>query len=71
MKTGALASFGSQPDVAVFKRVSEGEELLVMVNVRDTVREYSLPSPLANTAWTDGMTGEMIALGDEFDIAAV
>jgi glycosidase len=49
---GSLQYFASN-DIAVFKRSLEGEEFLILANVRNSQKEYALPVELQNTSWTN------------------
>jgi alpha-amylase len=61
VKTGSIESYSSG-DVVAFKRVSGVEEVLVIVNVRDAVKDFALPEALANSSWTDALSGDPVAL---------
>ncbi|MEP6645825.1 MAG: alpha-amylase family glycosyl hydrolase [Saprospiraceae bacterium] len=57
IRNGSLEVMGNSPDVISFKRTSGNEEFVIIVNVRSTSVNYSLPSSLAHTSWVDAMTG--------------
>lgn len=51
LKTGTLRDFSST-NVSMFKRSSGAEEVLVVVNVRNTsVNNHQLPAAIENTSW--------------------
>lgn len=43
------------PDLAVFKRVSNGQEVLVIVNTNNSESTLTTPAELVNTSWKDVM----------------
>lgn len=61
VKIGSFQSFASS-DVSAFKRVTEGEEVLVLVNVRNAAVDFTLPAELSNTTWTNALTDAPIQL---------
>ncbi len=58
---GTLQSF-SNNDVAIFKRVFEGEEYLFIVNVRNATKEVSLDASLQSTSWTNQLDESAVTL---------
>lgn len=61
IKEGYIETYPSD-DVVSFRRVSGTEEVLVMVNVRNSTVNYQLPSSLANTTWQEALSNEAITL---------
>ncbi|TYZ07424.1 hypothetical protein FY528_15280 [Hymenobacter lutimineralis] len=47
----------SSADVCAFTKTEGNEQALVLVNVRNTTVQYTLPAALANTTWTDALQG--------------
>ena len=66
-KTGELTAF-ADADVACFKKTINNEEVVVLVNVRNTSVDFSIPAALENTSWTDVMTGSYITLNNQITI---
>ena len=56
-------------DVCAFTKVLNSDTVFVMVNVRSTSETYTIPSNLANSSWTNSLTGESVFLNDTFDLA--
>jgi glycosidase len=56
IKRGTLISY-SNSDVCAFTKEIIGEKVLVIVNTRNSIINYNLPIPLANTNWTDAYNG--------------
>lgn len=52
---GSLSSFSNR-DVIAFRRVMEGDDVLVLVNARDTQVTFTLPAEIQNTTWTDELS---------------
>jgi glycosidase len=69
VKQGTLESFATS-DVVAFKRVYNGEEVLVMVNVRGDDVVYAVPSALQNTSWSNAITGESLSLATTVELHA-
>jgi glycosidase len=64
MRRGQLSSFGDA-DICAFTKELAGEKVMVVANLRNSVINFALPSPLQNTMWTDAMTGENITMTTE------
>jgi len=60
--TGTMENFSSA-DICSFRRKSGNNEVLVLVNVRNSSKIFTIPASLQNTAWKDAMTNENITLG--------
>lgn len=61
VKNGVIESF-SDNDVVAFKRKSDLEEVLVIVNVRDHELNYDVPATIGQSQWKNAMDGEEIPL---------
>lgn len=61
IRRGQLFSYTSD-DVCAFTKEVGAEKVFVLVNVRNSVVEYTLPASLVNTTWTDAMNGGNISL---------
>lgn len=62
LRRGTLTDYSSN-NVAAFVRKDGNEEVLVLVNVRNTNQTFTLPAALAQTTWTNAYTGSTAALG--------
>lgn len=49
-------------DVAAFKRSLNGQDYLVLVNVRNTTKTYTLDASVQNTSWTNALDGSSVSL---------
>lgn len=67
IRRGVLTSF-SNADVCAFTKVQGTEKLFVAVNVRNSIITFTLPSSVANSTWTDAMTGATINLGTQITL---
>ncbi len=47
----------SNDDVCAFTKQQGNEKVLVIVNLRNKMVDYTLPAALANTSWSDAMNG--------------
>jgi glycosidase len=57
VKGGSITAFANN-DVAAFKRVSGSEQVLVFVNVRNAVTNYTLDGSVANSTWYDALNND-------------
>jgi glycosidase len=64
LKSGTLTSYPHN-DVVSFKKKSGPEEILVMVNVRNSNKTYSLPPNIQNSTWTNVFTSEPVSLENQ------
>jgi predicted butyrate kinase (DUF1464 family) len=53
-----------------FKKSYGNEELLALVNVRDSIVNYTIPAALQNTTWNDQRTNTVITLGTTLSLPA-
>lgn len=60
-RTGALTTF-SNNDIFCIKKISDTDEMTVLVNTRNTEITYTLPTVLKNTDWTDAVSGSSVSL---------
>ena len=67
IRRGQLFSYSSD-DVCAFTKESGAEKVFVMINVRNTVVEYSLPAALSNSAWVDGFSGATVSLTSKVNL---
>ncbi len=56
IRRGQLLSY-SNDDVCAFTKQQGNEKVLVIVNLRNKIVDYTLPAALANTLWSDAMNG--------------
>ncbi len=66
-KTGQNTVY-QHDDIACFKKSMNGEEMIVMVNLRDEAIDYHVPAALENTTWTDVMTEMDVTLSELFSL---
>lgn len=62
LRRGALTNYSSN-NVVAFVRKNGDDEVLVLVNVRNTGQTFSLPAALAHSNWQDAYTGSASSLG--------
>lgn len=60
-RTGTLQSFNNS-DVAIFKRKLGEVEYLVIVNVRNAIKDVTLDASLQNTSWTNKIDESAVTL---------
>lgn len=64
---GTLQDF-SGADVVAFTRDAGQERYLVIVNVRNSVRDFALADAIKNTTWTDALSGASVSLGTSLSL---
>ena len=69
IRRGTPVSY-SNADICAFTKQQGGEKVLVISNLRNSVINYTLPSALTNTTWTNAMTGASITLGTSVSMPA-
>jgi alpha-amylase len=67
LKKGDLTSYPNA-NVLAFKRVLEQKEVLVLVNVRNSLVTYDIPVELENTAWIDTSNNSAVTLPVVIDL---
>ncbi|RTL59829.1 MAG: PKD domain-containing protein [Sphingobacteriales bacterium] len=67
LRKGTLTAYPDN-DIASFKKVYNTEEVVVLVNTRNSVINYTLPSALANTNWTNAFTNASVNLSTSISI---
>jgi glycosidase len=69
LKKGTLTSYAGT-DVMAFRRSFESNEVLVIVNVRNSAKSYDVPAELENTAWKNPFDNSDVTLPASIDLAA-
>jgi len=69
VKTGTLETFHT-PDVLAFERKSGDERVVVLVNLRNEMRDFVLPATVANAEWTNAISHETVDLGSNISLDA-
>lgn len=59
----------SNDDVAVFTREYQGEQVLVISNLRDEQLEYTVPSPLKGSSWQNVFDNSNLKLKNKISLA--
>ena len=68
IRRGTLASYSSA-DVCAFTKTSGTDIAFILVNLRNTTVNYTLPASLAQTSWTDAFTGGSVSLTTQVSLA--
>ncbi len=69
LRRGTVTSFANN-DVVCFTKTSGAEEVLVMVNTRNNTVNYTLPSSLATTSWTNAFDNSAVNLSTNYSFGA-
>jgi glycosidase len=67
IRRGVLASYSSS-NVCAFTKTQGAETVFVASNLRNSVVTYTLPSAVANSTWTDAMTGATVTPGTQITL---
>ena len=57
-------------DVVCFKKVLNANQVLVIANVRNATTNYSIPTALLNSTWTNAITGAPVTIGSSLSLSA-
>ncbi len=68
IRWGSLVSYDNN-DVCAFTKTAGDSSVLVLVNLRNTTINYSVPAALQNTAWTDAFAGGTVSVGTQVSLA--
>jgi glycosidase len=69
IRRGDLTAYSSV-DVCAFTKEVVGEKVLVLVNMRNISKTYTVPAALANTTWTDLVNGGNVTVGTSVVLGA-
>jgi glycosidase len=69
-RKGTLTNYNNSSNVLTFKKSYGNEELLTLVNVRDSIVNYTIPAALQNTTWNDQRTNTVLTLGTTLSLPA-
>jgi glycosidase len=58
----------SNDQVVLFKKTLSGEDLLIVVNVRNNSTLVDVPAELQNTDWVDALTNEPVSLENQIPL---
>lgn len=61
VKRGSSTNFNDD-NIIAFKRTYQNEEVLILVNVRGTNTNYTIPATLKNTSWSNLISGANVEL---------
>ena len=56
-------------DVSAFKRILDGEEYLILTNVRNEAIDYVVDAEIKNTTWTNAVEGTSVSIGENVSLA--
>ncbi|MBT9392088.1 hypothetical protein KLP40_02830 [Hymenobacter sp. NST-14] len=69
LRAGTPTAYSSA-DVCAFTKTAGTSQALVLVNVRNTPVQYTVPAALANTTWTDALLGGSVTVGTQVTLPA-
>lgn len=69
LKNGVIQSFSNNSDIFAFTKSISNEQVLVIVNVRNQNIDFSLPSAIANSNWSNAFNGNQVSLGNRIQLS--
>ncbi|WP_029271533.1 alpha-amylase family glycosyl hydrolase [Flavobacterium sp. KJJ] len=69
LRKGKLTGYSSN-EISVFTMETSADKVLIIANLRNKAVKYTAPTTLANTNWTDALTGTGISIGAEINLNA-
>lgn len=69
VKTGTLTTYANT-DVIAFEKKSGTDDVLILVNARNSAVTFSVPAALQNTSWTNGYTNAAVSVGTQLNFDA-
>ena len=61
VKTGTLTDY-SDNNFSAFEKTSGSDDVLILVNTKNSTETYNIPAALQGTTWTNGFTGGIVSL---------
>lgn len=69
VKTGALTQY-NDANIIAFEKKSGTDDVLILVNPRNSAETYNIPAALQNTSWTNGLTKASVTLSTQYNFGA-
>jgi glycosidase len=69
LRSGDLESFADN-DIAAFKRETQDDKVVVIVNTRNSAKIFTVPTNLKNTSWKDARDGSAVTLDSTLVLSA-
>ena len=69
LKKGKLTEYSST-EVSAFTMETTTNKVLIIANIKNKAIKYTAPTAVANTNWTDALTGSQVAIGAEVSLNA-
>jgi glycosidase len=68
IKTGQLTTYNDD-NVIAFEKTAGNDDVLVLVNAKNSAVSYTVPATLQNTGWTNGFTNSTYKLSTQINFA--
>ena len=68
IKTGTLTAY-NDANVIAFEKTSGTDDVLILVNARNTTINYTVPAGLQSTSWKDGMSNNSVSLTTQLTLS--
>ena len=65
VKTGALTQY-SDNNIVAFEKTSGTDDILILVNIRNSSQTFSVPTALQNSTWKNGLASSNITLTSQY-----
>lgn len=67
IRRGTLTAYSST-EICAFTKEQAAEKVFVMCNLKNSTVNYTLPAAIANTTWTNAMTGTSVSLSTQYSL---
>jgi glycosidase len=67
VKTGQLTAYNNT-DIIAFEKKSGTDDVLILVNARNSIINYAIPAALQNTTWINGFTNSSVTLSTQLSL---
>jgi glycosidase len=68
IRRGVLTTY-SNADICAFTKEQSAEKVFVVSNLRNATINYTLPASLANSTWTDALTGAAVSVTNQLSLS--
>lgn len=67
VKVGTLTQY-TDANIAAFEKTSGSDDVLILVNTRNSAETFNVPAALQNTTWKNGFTGTPVTLSTQYTL---
>jgi len=67
VKVGALTAY-TDNNLVAFEKVSGTDDVLILVNVKNSASNFTIPASLQGSTWINGITGASVTLSNQLTL---